>query len=107
MCDQRVDVLLRELTAFSEPAAPAPPAELASDALDRAAFFAESDLSAAVVEIFADRTDRARRALARLEAGEYGYCEDCGGRIPQERLAAIPEATRCIECQTASERGKV
>ena len=101
--DQRADALLRELSAFPEPAAPAPLAEPVSDALDRAAFFAESDLSAAVVEIFADRTDRARRALRRLETGEYGICEDCGRPIPQERLDVIPETTRCVDCQVASE----
>jgi DnaK suppressor protein len=37
-------------------------------------------------------------ALARLDAGAYGYCERCGQPISPERLAARPTATRCIAC---------
>jgi len=38
-------------------------------------------------------------ALARLEAGTYDTCEDCGSAISAKRLAAIPWADRCITCQ--------
>ena len=38
-------------------------------------------------------------ALARIEAGNYGLCTDCGVEIPQARLHAAPEAARCISCQ--------
>jgi DnaK suppressor protein len=41
------------------------------------------------------------RALARLDAGEYGSCEDCGGAIPVERLEAIPHTTTCVACAAA------
>ena len=37
-------------------------------------------------------------ALERLEAGTYGLCGDCGKPISEQRLGAIPEATRCIDC---------
>ncbi len=37
-------------------------------------------------------------ALARLAAGTYGVCIDCGRRIPSGRLAARPTATRCVDC---------
>ncbi|RLK49623.1 TraR/DksA family transcriptional regulator [Microbacterium telephonicum] len=37
-------------------------------------------------------------ALVRAEAGEYGVCADCGAAIPSARLAARPEATRCVAC---------
>ncbi|SEK47895.1 transcriptional regulator, TraR/DksA family [Roseovarius azorensis] len=37
-------------------------------------------------------------ALARLDEGEYGYCEDCGEAIAEGRLALDPAATRCISC---------
>ncbi|RMG10665.1 MAG: TraR/DksA family transcriptional regulator [Planctomycetota bacterium] len=43
-------------------------------------------------------------ALRRLEAGEYTTCEDCGNPIGDERLAAIPYATTCVECARARER---
>ncbi|HEY0453264.1 TraR/DksA family transcriptional regulator [Actinophytocola sp.] len=37
-------------------------------------------------------------AADRLAAGTYGRCERCGGPIAEERLAALPAATRCIRC---------
>ena len=43
-------------------------------------------------------------ALARLDAGQYGQCQDCGATIPDARLAAYPAALRCICCQTAFEK---
>lgn len=37
-------------------------------------------------------------ALGRIEKGEYGVCQVCGGTIAPARLAALPTATRCITC---------
>ena len=42
-------------------------------------------------------------ALARIEAGEYGLCEDCGEPIVPERLRALPRARRCVPCQQMRE----
>ena len=43
-------------------------------------------------------------ALARIAAGTYGQCVDCGSDIAQARLQAAPEATRCIHCQENIEK---
>ena len=43
-------------------------------------------------------------ALARIKAGSYGQCLDCGEDIPAARLHAAPEAPRCIACQEKLER---
>lgn len=43
-------------------------------------------------------------ALARIEAGSYGACVDCGAPIAPERLDAVPQAARCIDCQRRVER---
>jgi len=43
-------------------------------------------------------------ALARIEAGEYGRCEDCGELIPIERLEALPTTTTCVQCSEQRER---
>ncbi len=43
-------------------------------------------------------------ALARLAAGHYGVCADCGGEIDFERLAVQPAATRCVDCQGKREK---
>ena len=43
-------------------------------------------------------------ALARLHAGRYGICVECGGDIGRERLQANPTARRCMRCQTRREQ---
>lgn len=43
-------------------------------------------------------------ALARIAAGTYGECIDCGAAIAAQRLQAAPEAARCIHCQEAAEK---
>jgi DnaK suppressor protein len=42
------------------------------------------------------RIAEARRALAD---GTYGNCHDCHRPIAPERLLAVPEAVRCLDCQ--------
>jgi RNA polymerase-binding transcription factor DksA len=51
------------------------------------------------------RTIAARRrladteeALARLAAGNFGTCEECGEPIPVTLLAAAPETRYCPDC---------
>jgi RNA polymerase-binding protein DksA len=44
-------------------------------------------------------------ALQRIEAGTYGICERCGQPIGEERLEALPYATKCIDCKRLEERG--
>jgi phage/conjugal plasmid C-4 type zinc finger TraR family protein len=34
-----------------------------------------------------------------------GRCRDCGRPIGDERLAALPSATRCVSCQASWEQG--
>jgi RNA polymerase-binding transcription factor DksA len=51
-------------------------------------------------DIFFDEEERrieeARRALAE---GSYGICVNCQRPIPPERLLAVPETVRCLDCQ--------
>jgi RNA polymerase-binding protein DksA len=44
-------------------------------------------------------------ALERIQAGTYGTCVNCGKPIAEDRLAAIPWATTCIDCKRLEERG--
>ena len=39
-----------------------------------------------------------RQALRRIESGDYGFCASCGQPIDPHRLAAMPTATRCLNC---------
>lgn len=44
------------------------------------------------------RLDDLATALRRLDNGSYGICTVCGGRIADERLAALPTALACVAC---------
>lgn len=46
---------------------------------------------------------KVQEALARIEDGSYGICEDCGARISEKRLEARPVTTLCIKCKTKQE----
>ena len=37
-------------------------------------------------------------ALTRLKDGSYGLCANCGKKIPEGRLAALPYVTTCVDC---------
>ncbi len=37
-------------------------------------------------------------ALTRIKDGSYGVCSNCGIKIPDKRLAALPYVTTCVDC---------
>jgi DnaK suppressor protein len=39
-------------------------------------------------------------AVAKIHAGTYGRCENCGTTIPKERLKALPYAALCVTCKS-------
>lgn len=43
-------------------------------------------------------------ALAKIENGTFGICEECEEPISLKRLEARPETTLCIKCKEAQER---
>ena len=45
-----------------------------------------------------DQLDDVERALAKMDDGTYGQCENCGKEIGEARLEAIPNARHCIDC---------
>jgi len=47
-----------------------------------------------------DRIAEIESALSRIDTGSYGVCESCRGPIPEARLEAVPEATRCVSCKS-------
>lgn len=46
-------------------------------------------------------------ALERIAGGKYGVCLACQEAISPKRLAALPWAALCFECQQATENGLV
>src|SRR5688572_25620251 len=43
-------------------------------------------------------------AIAKIEAGTFGICEECGEPISVKRLEARPETALCIRCKEDQER---
>jgi RNA polymerase-binding transcription factor DksA len=39
-------------------------------------------------------------ALERVRARVYGRCEGCGCLVGRQRLLAVPEARRCLACES-------
>ena len=45
----------------------------------------------------------ARAALRRIQEGSFGTCQQCDDDIHPKRLAAVPWAAFCIQCQEAAD----
>lgn len=60
---------------------------------------ADNDREVALLEAAEDRRSEVEAALARLDAGTYGSCVDCGRPIDEARLEFRPEAARCLQDQ--------
>lgn len=41
---------------------------------------------------------RIDKALQRLDSGTYEICESCGEEIAKNRLEALPDTDKCIDC---------
>jgi DnaK suppressor protein len=44
------------------------------------------------------------KALKKIDAGEFGVCEECGEEISIKRLEARPVTTLCIRCKEEQEK---
>ena len=67
---------------------------------DAAAATAERTEVLGLVETLKHQLDEVDAALARIDNGKYGTCENCGKDIGAARLEARPEATLCIDCKS-------
>jgi len=48
--------------------------------------------------------NKVEKALARIDDGTFGVCDDCGEDIADKRLEARPVAKFCIDCKTKQEQ---
>ena len=79
--------------------------------LDQACVGRLSRMDAMQAQAMSIETGRRRReklrqiagALQRIEANEYGYCQECGEDIAGARLDFDPTALLCIGCASAHE----
>lgn len=73
------------------------------DPTDSAIADREREMNLAILAREKGLVGEIRRALERLEAGNYGICVSCEEEIGVERLRASPVTTLCIECKKRQE----
>jgi len=59
---------------------------------------AEEELHRTAVDAVDGLLDEVELALARLDDGTYGRCEECGAPIDDARLAELPIVRTCGRC---------
>lgn len=47
---------------------------------------------------------RTERALAKLDDGTYGICDNCGEAISPGRMRALPDGVLCLTCASKAPR---
>lgn len=57
------------------------------------------DVIEAEVNTLQNRFNDIEIALKKIKKGQYGYCSKCAKTIPAARLALIPEAQYCVDCE--------
>jgi DnaK suppressor protein len=80
--------------------------ESTPDPSDRASVEEEHTLELRVRDRERKLLKKIEEAIARIDAGEYGYCEETGEPIGIARLLARPTATLSIEAQERREKLK-
>lgn len=73
------------------------------DLNDRASVETETTIELRTRDRYRKLIDKIESAIARIDKGEYGYCEETGKKIGIRRLEARPVATLCIEAQERHE----
>jgi DnaK suppressor protein len=78
--------------------------EKSADQMDEIQNASERDLAIRNVDRESTLLREVKAALQRIHDGSFGTCTECEWAISPKRLAAVPWAPRCIQCQDASDR---
>ena len=74
-------------------------ADWSNDPMDQIQSRADLDMAVSFVNTDFQTRRAIEKALKRLDAGDYGICEDCEEEINPKRLEAIPWTTMCVACR--------
>ncbi len=80
--------------------------EKSADALDEVQHAAERELAIRNLDRESNLLRNVRAALRRIDDGSFGTCMHCEEEISPKRLAAVPWAQFCIQCQEQADRNK-
>ncbi len=78
--------------------------EKSADQMDEIQYASERDLAISNLDRDSNLLRQVRIALSRIQDGSYGTCIECEWAISPKRLAAVPWAARCIQCQETADR---
>jgi DnaK suppressor protein len=81
--------------------------ENSADLIDTISMATDRDVLVQQMNINARVLGEVRHALATLDRGEYGVCEDCEQAIGPRRLDAIPWTRVCVKCQEIRDHDSV
>lgn len=81
--------------------------EKSADQMDEIQHATERDLAVRNVDRDSTLLRHVKAALRRVRDGSFGTCIDCESPISPKRLAAVPWAARCIQCQEAADRAEL
>jgi len=77
--------------------------ERKGDSSDLAASSRDEELNLILSDHERQELRSINEALILIEEGNYGLCEECGGRISFKRLEALPFAKYCVDCKAERE----
>ena len=78
--------------------------EKSADQMDEIQYASERDLAIQNVDRESTLLRQVRAALRRIHDSSFGTCIECEWVINPKRLAAVPWASRCIQCQEIADR---
>jgi DnaK suppressor protein len=78
--------------------------EKSADALDEVQHASERELAIRNLDRESNLLRNVRSALRRIEDGSFATCLHCEEEISPKRLAAVPWAPYCIQCQEQADR---
>jgi RNA polymerase-binding transcription factor len=78
--------------------------EKSADALDEVQSAADRELAIRNLDRHSTLLRNVRSALDRIDDGSFGICIHCEEEINPRRLAAVPWAPFCIQCQEKADR---
>lgn len=58
----------------------------------------DQEFTLGLIENEQETLEQVVEALARVDAGTYGTCQECGNPVAKPRLQALPHTRYCIEC---------
>ena len=80
--------------------------EKSADQIDEVQYASERDLAIQNVDRESTLLRDVKAALRRIHDGSFGTCIECESAISPRRLAAVPWASRCIQCQEVADRDR-